>query len=104
MKKAMILMLASVFVVGSLSLIACGNDDDDNGGGSGPCDQLAKAWMDCIDEVCDDFPDCSICDPAEEGEGETPTDEECQDLLDEFDHDDCLDLFTMVCEMEEDAE
>lgn len=104
MKKMMILMLASVFVVGSLALMGC-DDDDDNGAASGPCAELAKAAQDCFDEVCDEFPDCSYCDPEEEGEGgEEATDEQCQEALDAWDHEACVDGLTMVCEMEEAAE
>lgn len=96
MKKALALTLAALFAI-SFMAIAC--DDDD--AASGPCEELADAYQDALDTVCDDFPDCSICEAVEEGEGEEPTDEECQEYLDAFDEQATIDMYTMVCEAEE---
>jgi hypothetical protein len=77
------------------------DDNDDNDDGGGPCDELADAIQALIDEVCEDYPDCSICEPVEEGEGEQPTDAECQELLDEFDADAMLEMYETLCDMEQ---
>ena len=95
MKKALALTLAALFAI-SFMAVAC--DDDD--AASGPCEELADAMQDAIDTVCDDFPDCSLCEAVEEGEGETPTDDECQELLDAFDAQAMIDLWTTGCEAE----
>jgi hypothetical protein len=101
MKKTLILMLAALFAISFLA-VACDDDDDDAAGG--PCDELADAYQDAIDTVCDDFPDCSICEPAEtDPDAEEPTDEECEALLDEFDEDATIESFTTICEMEDAA-
>ena len=93
--KVLALIFVAVFAFG---MVACGDDDD--GAGGGPCDDLADAYQAAMDEVCADFPDCEmVCDPATEGEGEEPTDEECQELLDAFDHDATVELFTLGCDV-----
>lgn len=97
MKKVFALMIVAVFAFG---MVACGDDDDSGGGG--PCDEYAQMVQDDIDAVCADFPDCSICEPAEEGEGEAD-DEACQQAIDEYDSDAMIDLLTMACEAEEGA-
>jgi hypothetical protein len=53
-----------------------------------------------IDAVCADYPDCSICAPVEEGEGEAD-DEACQEAIDAYDSDAVIEGFTLLCEMEE---
>lgn len=95
MKKVLVLMIVALFAFGA---VACGDDDD---GGGGPCDDLADAYQAAMDEVCGDYPDCSLCEAAEEGEGEEPTDEECQEALDAFDHDTTVEGFVALCELEE---
>ena len=95
MKNVLVLMIVALFAFG---MVACG-DDDDSGGG--PCDDLAAASQAALDEACADYPDCSLCDgSAEEGEGEEPTDEECQTALDEFDHDATVEGIQALCELE----
>jgi hypothetical protein len=92
MKKVFALLLVSVF---AFAFVACGDDDS-----GGPCDELADAVQADIDTVCADYPDCSICEPVEEGEGEEPTDEQCQEYLDAYDSAAMVDTYTTLCEME----
>jgi hypothetical protein len=94
MKKVFILTIVALFAFG---MVACGDDDD----GGGACDDLANAVQADIDAVCADFPDCTLCEAVEEGEGEELTEEECQALLDEYDSAAVVEGYTTLCEMEE---
>ncbi|MCK9460966.1 MAG: hypothetical protein M0R80_15125 [Proteobacteria bacterium] len=95
MKKVFAILLVSVF---AFAMVACGDDDD---AGGGPCDDYADMVQDDIDTVCGDFPDCSICEPVEEGEGEGEVDEDaCQEAIDIYDSAAMIDTFTLLCEME----
>jgi len=94
MKKIILVAMVACFAFG---MVACG-DDDDSGG---PCDDLADMVQDDIDTVCADYPDCSICEPADaDGDGASATDEECQDFIDAYDSDAAIAGYEMVCEME----
>jgi len=96
MKKVFALLLVSVFAI---AMVGC--DDDDAGG---PCEEYADMVQDDIDTVCGDFPDCSICEPVEEGEGEGEADEDaCQAAIDAYDSEAMISTFTTLCELEEGA-
>jgi hypothetical protein len=72
MKKALFLMLASLFVVASLSLAACGDDDDDDAVDNvAACTELQDTinGLDCyegyeVDLMCDTYADYA-CDFAD---------------------------------------
>jgi hypothetical protein len=86
------------------------DEDDDDGvfhdydsdGIYGPCDQLIDLYMEVIEKVCQDYPDCEICDPGliDTDPGQMPSDSECQMLLDEFDYDMLFEAFVAICEIE----
>lgn len=97
MKKVLGLLLIAMFAFGAL---AC--DDDDSGG---PCDELADKMQGLLDQVCDEYPDCSICEPAdvEEGEEGEVDEDACQEVLDNWTDEyeqQIVDGYEMVCEME----
>jgi hypothetical protein len=72
MKKAMFLMLASLFVFGALSLAACGDDDDDDSFDNVASCQNAEDAMnelECLaaefDFSCDAYSNYTACDYSE---------------------------------------
>ena len=78
------------------------DSDTDSDTEYGPCDELADAVQETIDEACETWPDCSLCEPIDtDNGGEMPTDEECQEALDSYDHDAMLELYLMACEAEQ---
>jgi hypothetical protein len=78
------------------------DSDSDSDTEDGPCDELIALYEEIFEEVCAEFPDCSICEEDMiDTDAEQPSDEECQEALDEFDYDAVIDLFYMVCEQEE---
>jgi len=98
-------------IAGMLALLGTGlvaiptgcRDDwsaDGDGGIMGPCDELYGTTVAAIDEVCVAYPDCSLCDyPFTFGDMQL-TDQECQELLDQWDVEDLIEGYTMMCEME----
>jgi hypothetical protein len=71
MKKALFVMLASLFVVASLSLAACGDDDDDAAiDNVAACQELEDTinGLEClpeggeVDMMCDSYADYDTCD------------------------------------------
>jgi hypothetical protein len=74
MKKAMFLMLASLFVMASLSLAACGDDDDAAIDNQTACQDaedtinglecLPDGWTD-LDMGCEAYADVTTCDYAD---------------------------------------
>jgi hypothetical protein len=83
----------------------CGDDNGGDGktscGGPQACCEMIDLVHGAIDQVCADYPDCSICEPYEYPEGDWPTAEECQENLDQIDHDQIVEGYSLVCEMEE---
>ena len=93
MKKIIAMAMVACFAFG---MVACGDDDD-----AGPCDELADMFQDAVDSVCADYPDCSLCEPADADGGEgSATDEECQDAIDAWDEDTMVTAWETMCDLE----
>jgi hypothetical protein len=83
---------------GKLALVvSCGDENT-----SDPCDELWDRCQAVIDEVCEDWPDCSICGTCEEPseEDQLRTGEECEEILETSDQDSWVEQFVQTCEYE----
>jgi hypothetical protein len=59
MKKNFAILL-TIVLVASLCLMAC-SDDDKN-----VCEEAADVYISALNEVCAEYPDCTICDASDE--------------------------------------
>jgi hypothetical protein len=82
-----------------------GGDDDsvidyDSDGEIDPCDVLLDLFYEVMEEVCGDFPGCSVCDIDDLEFEYAATDSDCQMVLDAFGYDELFELYSDICELE----
>jgi hypothetical protein len=103
MKLIVALLLSALLAAGAIA-IGC---DDDGGGGSNVCEEAANLAIDAMKKVCDDYPDCSMCQATdtttETGDApacEGATKDAAQKAIDEWDEAAYIEPLKAVCELE----
>jgi hypothetical protein len=56
--------------------------DHDSDGEYDPCDQVLDIGLQIMEQVCEEYPNCTLCDAPPPPDELSITDEQCQELLD----------------------
>ncbi len=105
--KKLIMPATALFL--SFALSYCG---DGGGPGGGPCDELEDKMISCLDDYCS-AKTCGPCRCWKDGhkaydadtdqcytptDDEQPSDEECKQMLDQFNCDELKSAFDFICQ------
>ena len=70
----------------------------------GACDDLIALYQALIDDVCDYYPSCSVCEEGFVDPGADADEDECQQAIDDWDYDTYWDSFETLCQLEEESD